>query len=81
MTISKADLITRFTYHPPGDVKAQFHKSVRDTVFGCAVFVLKMTPPCREQSIAITKLEEALFWTNAAIARHELVPKDTTDAE
>jgi hypothetical protein len=41
-----------------------------------------MTPPSREQSIAITKLEEALFWTNAAIARHKFeVPKDAPDAK
>ena len=29
------------------------------------------TRECREQSLAITSLEEAMFWTNAAIARPE----------
>jgi hypothetical protein len=29
------------------------------------------TPASREQSLALTHLEDAVFWANAAIARHE----------
>jgi len=77
MTITKRDLIDRFTYHPPSEAKTRIHKLLRDAVFSCAVFVLKMTPSCREQSLALTRLEEALFYANAALARNEFeVPND-----
>ena len=33
-------------------------------------------PPCREQSLAITALEEAMFWANAAIAREITAPEE-----
>jgi hypothetical protein len=32
-------------------------------------------PPSRELSLALTKVEEALFWANAAIARNEKDPR------
>ena len=32
--------------------------------------------PCREQSLAITALEEAMFWANAAIAREITAPEE-----
>jgi hypothetical protein len=31
--------------------------------------VLDLVPPGREQSLAFTALEEAMFWANAGIAR------------
>lgn len=77
MEITKKDLIARFTHYPPTEVKGRIHMLVRDAVFSCAVFILKMTPPCREQSLALTKLEEVMFWANAAIARYPL----TIDSE
>jgi hypothetical protein len=36
-----------------------------------AQFVDRICPDGREKSTAITKLEEAMFWANAAIARQE----------
>ncbi len=36
-----------------------------------AQYVLALTPESREQSLAVTKLEEAMMWANAAIARNE----------
>ncbi len=36
-----------------------------------ALFIVENTPSSREQSLALTALEESVFWTNAAIARNE----------
>ena len=33
--------------------------------------ILDRTPKSREQSLALTKLEEAIMWANASIARNE----------
>jgi len=36
-----------------------------------AELMLESCPPSRERSLAMTKLEESIFWANAAIARNE----------
>lgn len=65
------ELDRRFDYHSPeGDPwKIERHQLVRQTLKEAAMVVNGATPEGREQSLAITKLEEALLWANAAIAR------------
>lgn len=61
----------RFMYHSPRDASvAGQHSEVRAGAFELAREWDAVLPPCRETSLAITKLEEAMFWANAAIARH-----------
>ncbi|MGP3782344.1 Acb2/Tad1 domain-containing protein [Paenibacillus sp. 1A_MP2] len=36
-----------------------------------AELIDEQTPKSREQSLAMTNLEQAVFWANAAIARNE----------
>lgn len=64
-------LAHRFQFHPADALNAQkAHQTVRDTLLTAADKIVEVTgPPTREQSTAITKLEEAMFWANAAIAR------------
>lgn len=78
MTITLTDLEKRFTYHPPKEDSAlhSFTQSeryviIRDKAKDLGETVLNHTPSSREQSVAITKLEEVVFWANAAIARNE----------
>lgn len=60
----------RFNYYPPATPDRRVaHEKTRAAMKRCANFVQKNTPDCREKSLAITKLEEAMFWANAAIAR------------
>lgn len=66
------DLEKRFTYHAPKDSEqinrfALIRKGAKDYAYD----LKEMTPPSREQSLALTHLEEAVFWANAAIARNE----------
>lgn len=69
--LSSGELTNRFTYHPPKDDQAVRYVEIREEMRSLAQFILENTPESREQSLALTKLEEANFWTNAAIARRE----------
>jgi hypothetical protein len=42
---------------------------MRAAMKGAAMFVANTVPEGREKSLALTRLEEALFWSNAGIAR------------
>lgn len=70
MTISTQDIKDRFTYHAPKKGQPELYEKIRDRAKGMANFIAKNTPESREQSLAITKLEEVVMWANAAIARH-----------
>lgn len=35
------------------------------------MYIAEFTPTSREQELALTKLEEAIMWANASIARNE----------
>lgn len=63
------DLDHRFNYHRPDEDKKKRHQEARDIHKDAAERITELTAPGREQSLALTKLEEAMFWTNAAIAR------------
>lgn len=60
----------RFEYHKPTDHKIQAHQMIREDVWHVASTWDRQLPECRETSLALTKLEEAMFWANAAIARN-----------
>ncbi len=60
-----------FDHHPPTADRAERHAALRLEVKTAARYVLEHCPPGRERSLALTKLEEALFWANASIARSE----------
>ena len=60
-----------FTYHPPKDGQPERYVAIRDAGKALALVVSGNSPYSREQSLALTKLEEAVFWANAAIARNE----------
>lgn len=63
--------VKAFTYHPPVASQPERYARVRSTAFALAHLLNIMCPPSRELSIAQTKLEEAVMWANAAIARNE----------
>lgn len=67
--MTNEDLENRFNYHPAGVVKGYQHTAVRAACFELAEDLNNWLPEGREKALAITKLEEAMFWANAAIAR------------
>lgn len=71
MHITHDELARRFNYHPPDtNDKVERHQQVREVLLDAADSLVSLTgPPSREQSLAVTHLEEAMFWANGAIAR------------
>jgi hypothetical protein len=65
------DLNVRFTYHKPFGTQTMRYEEIRNMAWEFSKMILNDCPDSREVSLAITKLEEAVFWANAAIARHE----------
>jgi hypothetical protein len=65
------DINNRFTYHKPKDDQNKRYVGLREAARMLAWSFHECCPPCRERSLAITKLEEAIFWANASIARNE----------
>lgn len=66
------DLRNRFDYHRPDAEKVKAHEAVRGACFHLALQFFDDLPEGREKASAITKIEEAMFWANAAIARNQL---------
>ena len=65
------DLENRFMYHRVSDEQAQRMAMMRARLLAMAQDFEANAPVCRERSLAVTKLEEAMMWINAAIARNE----------
>jgi hypothetical protein len=67
----KRTLENIFTYHAPKDDQAERYTDIRAEAKALATLIMSLCPRCRERSLALTKLEEAIFWANASIARNE----------
>jgi hypothetical protein len=68
--ITKADVATRFDFHPATPVTGPQHEHTRNEYRRVAETMQRTLPESREKSLAFTALEESLFWANAAIARN-----------
>lgn len=64
------DIENRFAFHAATtEEKRDAHTSVRQQCRQLADFLNERLPEGREKSLAVTKLEEVMFWGNAALAR------------
>jgi hypothetical protein len=67
--IMKDRIENNFTYHEPNKDKTLKYQVIRDYAKEFAYRIENHCPDSREKSLAMTKLEEAVMWANAAIAR------------
>lgn len=66
-----AQIENAFTYHAPKPDQLPRYEELRHSAKDLAQRIVRRTPPSREQSLALTHLEDAVMWANAAIARNE----------
>lgn len=64
------DLENRIRYHRPSSEGINRIAQMRTVALGAARTAVQLVPEGREQALALTKIEEFLFWANAGIARH-----------
>lgn len=64
------EMYNRFSYHKPKPNQAVSYHGIRNQGRLFAELINRRCPDSREKSIALTKVEEAVMWANAAIARN-----------
>ncbi len=60
-----------YTYHAPRENQIERYKSIREAGKALALHIEMVTPQSREQSVALTNVQQAIMWANAAIAINE----------
>lgn len=66
-----AKMDNTFTYHSPKNDQPSRYEILRAMAKDMAIMIKLLTPPSREQSLALTALEDSNMWCNASIARNE----------
>lgn len=74
--MDRATIINNFTYHKPRPEDLVIYNHLRDEAKELAFSINSMCPESREKSLALTKLEEAIMWANASVARYN--PEEVT---
>ncbi len=69
--IPQDQIDNNFKYHPPKEGQQERYITLRNAAKDVAEMINKTCPDSREKSLAITNLEQAVFWANASIARNE----------
>lgn len=69
MMLDESELEKRFRHHAPDADRAERHVGIRMMAEKFAEFVDNYCLDGREKALAVTKIEEAMMWANAAIAR------------
>jgi len=69
--ITVEELQNRFRYHDPQGKEEveQLYRAVRSACLSLAFLIAELCPDSRERSVALTKLDEVMMWSNASIAR------------
>ena len=75
--IGFAELQNRFGYHRATADSAPKHAQVRELMLNTAAVLDALLPDGRDKATAMTKLQEAMHWSNSAIAMENDVDTET----
>jgi hypothetical protein len=64
------ELKNRFTFHPANSTSASIYEAMRARALELSTWMNENAPDSRELSLAITNLDQAVMWFNAAVARN-----------
>lgn len=69
--MDNATIEHNLTYHSPKPEQQVRYELIRNQAKALALLINDITPVSREQSLALTNLENAVMWANASIAREK----------
>lgn len=69
--MTKEQIENHFSYHPPKGDQQDRYERIRLHAKYLAEAINGLCPESREKALAMTNLEQAVMWANAAIARNE----------
>lgn len=68
--MKKEELGKLFENIPMDKLTREKQYEIKDKAYALAVSIWNNVPDSREQSLAFTKLEEAVMWANKGLSRH-----------
>lgn len=66
----REEVADRFAFHPATEFTGPVHDKIRIKFGELAQDLITITPHSREQSLALTALQESMMWSNGAVAIH-----------
>lgn len=67
--MTQGEIDNNFMYHAPKPGQPEKYEALRGKAKELAEMINALCPVSREQSLAMTNLEQSIFWANASIAR------------
>jgi len=68
--MTEEQINNNFRYHRPTSAQQEKYVTLRDEAKELALKINELCPDSREKFLAFSKLEEAVMWANASIARN-----------
>jgi hypothetical protein len=68
--MSNPQIENNFKYHAPKPGQPEIYTEIREKAKELAELIDAKVPKSREQSLAMTNLEQAVMWANAGVARN-----------
>ncbi len=69
--MTNQEIESRFSYHALKEGQFERYERIRYKAKMLAAYINEYCPDSREKSLAFTKIDEAVMWANASIARNE----------
>lgn len=70
--VTREEWKNRVAFHPGTPNVASTYDELRTVIYQAGLRIIENTRSSREQSLALTKLEEAFMWASKAVAIHEI---------